>query len=112
MFIITLSNVINFYFPDFLSPTDLKITQTTHNSVTLAWEKPNGDMPVTGYLFETVINPHSHDKCVIKEHNIKHNVLTHTVDGLDHRDQLYDFRVAAKYKSGNSQFAMSQLLCL
>lgn len=81
------------------APTNVAVTGSTNNSVTLTWTAATDDIGVTGY--DVYVNN-------AKAYSLAGNVLTVTAYGLTTR-QVYNFYVVAKDAGGNLSVPSSQV---
>lgn len=97
-----LNGIFIFAFSPFIfaePPTNLRITDITKNTISLAWEKPNydGGSPITGYMIEKREGANSK----WSKANLTNITDTRfTVTGLT-QDETYEFRVMAKNAVGS-----------
>lgn len=81
------------------SPTALRASDVTRNSLTLSWEPPIGDDTITGYIVE---KKKEHTDEWVRVARTPGKVRTHNVTGLP-VGGTFNFRVSAENPAGVSK---------
>ena len=84
------------------APTDLTVTETTDRSVTLAWEAPETEQPLTHYGYQIRKQNDENWSAVMTT-----NGTTATIEGL-FTGTPYDFRVRAYYEGNHTSVLVSK----